>query len=41
MSQILNYRKLVKQNGNKTDIPLGSSTCQSGGQNNRVVFLAL
>ncbi|HBV5533239.1 TPA: prepilin-type N-terminal cleavage/methylation domain-containing protein, partial [Klebsiella pneumoniae] len=36
-----NYGTLVKQNGNNTDIALASSTCQSGGQNNRIVFLAL
>lgn len=36
-----NYGTLVKQNGNNTDIALAASTCQSGGQNNRVVFLAL
>lgn len=36
-----NYGTLVKENGNSTDIALAASTCQSGGQNNRVVFLAL
>ncbi|MFO6469207.1 type 4 pilus major pilin [Escherichia coli] len=36
-----NHGTLVKQNGNNTDIALAASTCQSGGQNNRVVFLAL
>ncbi|SSF10025.1 type 4 pilus major pilin [Klebsiella pneumoniae] len=36
-----NYGTLVKQNGNNTDIALASPTCQSGGQNNRIVFLAL
>ncbi|EMY6875388.1 prepilin-type N-terminal cleavage/methylation domain-containing protein [Escherichia coli] len=36
-----NSGALVKENGNSTDIALAASTCQSGGQNNQVVFLAL
>ncbi|PJR56544.1 type IV pilin [Klebsiella sp. G-Nf4] len=36
-----NYGTMVKQNGAGTDITLMTSTCNSGGQNNRIVFLAL
>ncbi|HFI5594339.1 TPA: type 4 pilus major pilin [Raoultella planticola] len=36
-----NYGIMVKQNGAGTDITLMTSTCNSGGQNNRIVFLAL